>query len=112
MGYLIYGAGAEYEFDDRVLAHLKIAIVAKLRLQESFLINWTIPSGAGGGRTSLWLSAGIPLQFRFAGSKPPELNRVWLDALARSSHGIRGMVVMGEDEAAEYLKAAGGPSGL
>lgn len=112
MGYLIYGTGDEYEFDDRVLAHLKIAIVAKLRLQESFLINWSVPAGAGSGRVSLWISSGIPLQFRFAGSKPPELNRVWLDALARSSHGIRGMVVMGEEEAVEYLKAAGAPSAL
>lgn len=112
MGYLIYGSGTDYEFDDRVLAHLKIAIVAKLRLQESFLINWSVPSDAGSGRISLWISPAVPLQFRFAGSKPPELNRVWLDALARSSHGIRGMVVMGEDEAIEYLKAAGAPSAL
>lgn len=112
MGYLIYGGGAEYEFDDRVLAHLKIAIVAKLRLQESFLINWTIPASQGSGRASLWMSPGVPLQFRFSGSKPPELNRVWLDALARSSHGIRGMVVMGEPEAEEYLRAAGAPSAI
>lgn len=112
MGYLIYGAGAEYEFEDRVLAHLKIAIVAKLRLQESFLLNWSIPAEAGSGRASLWLSPNVPLQFRFSGSKPPELNRAWLDAMARSSHGIRGMVVMGEHEAEEYLKAAGAPSAI
>lgn len=112
MGYLIYGAGTEYEFDDRVLAHLKIAIVAKLRLQESFLINWAVPTDHGSGRISLWISPGVPLQFHFAGSKPPELNRNWLDALARSSHGIRGMVVMGEEESVEYLKQAGTPSAL
>jgi hypothetical protein len=112
VGYLIYGAGAEYEIDDRVLAHLKIAIVAKLRLQESFLVNWTVPASLGSGRVSLWVSPGVPLQFRFSGGKPPELNRVWIDALSRSSHGVRGMVVMGEDEAAAYLKAAGSPSAL
>ncbi|HEY0246979.1 MAG TPA: hypothetical protein VGC45_01855 [Gryllotalpicola sp.] len=112
MGYLIYGPGTEYEFDDRVLAHLKIAIVAKLRLQESFLINWTVPSESGSGRMSLWMSPAVPLQFRFSGSKPPELNRIWLDALSRSSHGIRGMVVMGETEAADYLKAAGAPAAI
>lgn len=103
MGYLIYGAGAEYEIDDRVLAHLKIAIVAKLRLQESFLLNWTHPAAEGGGRVSVWLSPAIPLQFRFSGSKPPELNREWLQALAHSSHGSRGMVLMNEDEVGPYL---------
>ena len=95
-----------------MLAHLKIAIVAKLRMQESFLVNWTVPAERGSGRVSLWISPAIPLQFRFTGSKPPELNRAWLDAMARSSHGARGMVVMGEHEAVEYLKAAGGPAAL
>jgi len=112
VGYLIYGTGAEYEIEDRVLAHLKIAIVGKLRLQEPFLLNWTIPGDQGSGRMSLWISPSIPLQFRFSGSKPPELNRVWLDALSRSSHGVRGMVIMAEHEAAAYLKAAGNPSAV
>lgn len=103
MGYLIYGAGAEYEIDDRVLAHLKIAIVAKLRLQESFLLNWAQSPSEGGGRVSVWLSPAVPLQFRFSGSRPPELNREWLQALAHSSHGSRGMVLMGEDEVGPYL---------
>jgi len=111
VGYLVYGSGAEYEVEDRALAHLKIAIVAKLRLQESFLINVTVPPERGSGRISLWVSPAIPLEFRFSGSKPPELNRVWIDALTRSSHGVRGMVVMSEHEAADYLRAAGGVSG-
>lgn len=110
MGYLVYGSGTEYEFDDRVLAHLKIALVAKLRLQESFLLNWVVPSDRGSGRVSVWISPGIPLQFHFSGSKPPELNKVWLDALARSSHGIRGMVVLREEDAQEYLNSAGAPT--
>ena len=112
MGHLVYGHGAEYEVEDRALAHLKIALVAKLRLQESFLVNWSIPAAQGSGRVSLWIAPSIPLEFRFSGSKPPELNRVWLDALSRSSHGVRGMVLMNEDEAAGYLKAAGSPSAI
>ncbi|KQV04987.1 DUF7882 family protein [Leifsonia sp. Root112D2] len=107
MGYLIYGAGAEYEIDDRVLAHLKIAVVAKLRLQESFLLNWSLSPSDGSGRVSLWLSPSIPLQFRFSGSKPPELNRLWLQALAHSSHGSRGMILMAEAEAEAYLEEVG-----
>lgn len=103
VGYLIYGNGAEYEIDDRVLAHLKIAITSKLRLQESFLLNWTFPPEQGSGRVGLWMSPAIPLQFRFSGSRPPELNRDWLEALALSSRGVRGMQLMGEAEAAELL---------
>ncbi|MFC4242666.1 hypothetical protein ACFOYW_04710 [Gryllotalpicola reticulitermitis] len=109
MGTLTY-AGTDYQLDDRLLAHLKIAIVAKLRVGECFLINWQIPAGDGAGRVSLWISPGIPLSFRFGGSKVPELNRSWLDALTRSSHGIRGMVVMNEAEAAEYISRAGSPA--
>ena len=112
MGYLIYGNGAEYELDDRVLAHLKVAIAAKLRIQESFLINWSIPASEGSGRVSLWISPSIPLQFRFSGGKAPELNRIWIDALARSSQGVRGMMVMAESEAERYAKLAGPSAAL
>jgi len=31
MGKLLYGAGQEYDLDDRVLSHVKLAVVAKLR---------------------------------------------------------------------------------
>lgn len=106
MGCLIYGPGAEYELDDRTLSHVKIAVVNKLRLQETFLINWTVPSESGSGRVSLWLSPYIPLQFRFSGSRPPELNRTWLEAMAVSSHGTRGMIVMPESDAEGFLREA------
>jgi hypothetical protein len=105
MGHFIYGPGAEYEIEDRTLAHLKVAILAKLRVQESFLLIWTIEPSHGSGRLSVWLDPGIPLQFRFSGSRAPDLNRVWLEALAYSAYSTRGMVIMGESEAADYLAA-------
>jgi len=110
MAQLIYGTRAAYEFDERTLAHLKIAIAAKLRVHESFLLNWAVPVQEGSGRISLWISPEVALTFRFHGSTPPQLNRVWLDALARSAHGIRGMTVMPERDAEDYLKAAGRPA--
>lgn len=110
MAQLIYDADSVYEFDERTLAHLKIAITVKLRQRESFLLNWVVPSGAGSGRRSLWVSPDVPLTFRFRDPTPPPLNRVWLDALTRSAQGIRGMTVMAEDEAEAYVRAAGGPS--
>lgn len=104
MGYLIYGPGAEYEIDDRTLSHIKIAVVTKLRLQESFLLNWTVRRERGSGRVSVWVSPYVPIQFRFTGSRPPELNRTWLEALSVSSHGARGMVVTPEEEAAAFVR--------
>jgi hypothetical protein len=110
MAQLIYGSESSYEFDERTLAHLKVAIALKLRMRESFLLNWAVPSDLGSGRRSLWLSPDVPLTFRFRESDPPQLNRVWLDALSRSAQGVRGMTVMGEEEAAAYVAAAGRPS--
>jgi hypothetical protein len=99
MGFLVYNGGSEFSFADRTLAHLKIAIAAKLRLKEGFLLSWRIPPEDGGGRVSLWLSPSIPLEFIFTEPTPPPLNRRWLEALARSSHGPRGMVVLDEEDA-------------
>lgn len=99
MGKLLYGNGQEYEFDDRTLSHVKIALVTKLRRHESFLLNWQIPPELGGGRMSLWISREIPMAFVFAGSRPPTLNERWMEALLHSSQRTGGMVVMTEEEA-------------
>ncbi len=100
MGKLIYGNGQEYEFDDRTLSHVKIALVTKLRRHESFLLNWRIPVERGGGRMSLWISREIPMAFVFDRSRPPALDERWMEALLRSSQRTGGMVVMSEEEAA------------
>ncbi|WP_416446677.1 hypothetical protein AB3K78_04975 [Leucobacter sp. HNU] len=104
MGYLIYGATQEYEFEDRTLAHLKVAITTKLRRQESFLMSWVQPVERGGGRLSIWLAPNIPLVFRFSGGRPPRLNRHWIDVLTDYSHTARGLVVMSEDEADQHQR--------
>lgn len=104
MGVLRYGFGAEYEFDDRILAHLKIVIAAKLRRNESFFLSWAMNPGAGSGRTSLWLDPAIPLQITFYGSREPQLNRAWIDVLAELSHSPRGLVLISESDA-EAVKA-------
>lgn len=104
MGFLVYGGTQEYEFEDRILAHLKVAITIKLRRQESFLMSWTNPAERGGGRLSIWLSPSIPIIFRFSGSRAPELNREWLDVLNTFSNTPRGLIVMTEKEAMSYAK--------
>lgn len=102
MGFLNYGGAQEFEFEDRTLAHLKVAITIKLRRQETFLMSWVNPPERGGGRVSIWLTPNIPLAFRFAGSRPPQLNKVWLAVLNDLSNTPRGLVVVSEDEAEKH----------
>jgi hypothetical protein len=100
MGRFVYGfTGQEYEFDDRTLSHVKMAIVTKLRRHESFLLNWQIPAENGGGRMSLWISREIPMAFIFSGSRPPRLNERWMEALLHTSQRTGGMVIMSEADA-------------
>ena len=99
MGKLIYGCGTEYEFEDRKLAHLKVAITAKLRRQECFILSWNIEPSDGAGRVSLWLAPNVPLQFRFSGSRRPSLNRTWIDVMVQFSNSSRGLVAISESEA-------------
>ncbi len=106
MGRLIYGsAGLTFEFDDRTLTHIKLAIVAKLRNHESFLLNWDIPLDQGSGRVSLWVSREIPMAFTFDGSRPPALNPKWMAALLQTSARTGGMIVMAEEEAEARLQS-------
>ncbi|MBO0982699.1 hypothetical protein [Rathayibacter sp. SD072] len=96
MGQLIYGPGTVYEMDDRTLAHVKLALTAKLRRQESFLLSWPISVDEGSGRASLWIAPSIPLQFQFSGSRPPAINRAWIVAMLETSHNDRGLVIVPE----------------
>jgi hypothetical protein len=87
MGVLMYGPGAsEIEIDDRLLAHVKVVVLSKLRRAESFTISWEIDAEQGSGRETIWIHPAIPLRFRFAGSRPPQLNRAWLDQLVRAAN--------------------------
>lgn len=103
MGYLTYGGTQEFEFDDRTLAHLKVAITMKLRRQECFLMSWTNAAEKGSGRLSIWLTPNIPLTFRFAGSRAPKLNKAWLTVLHELSSTPRGLIVISEQDAEKHL---------
>lgn len=99
MGYLVYGLGTRYQFDDRVLAHLKIVMGSKLRRQESFYLTWTVGPDQGSGQNTLWVSPSTPLQFAFQSKRPPTMNKAWLEAMANASHGPNGLFVITEEEA-------------
>ncbi|ROS30034.1 hypothetical protein EDF22_1793 [Rathayibacter sp. PhB127] len=110
VGQLIDGPGTVYEMDDRTLAHVKLALTAKLRRQESFLLSWPIGVEQGSGRASLWIAPSIPLQFRFSGSRPPVINKAWVVAMLETSHNDRGLVILTEAELDRATSSTGDSS--
>ncbi|MFD5600823.1 hypothetical protein ACFWHR_12305 [Leucobacter sp. NPDC058333] len=103
MGKILHGE-QEYEFEDRLLAHLHFVIGQKLKRQESFFLSWTKQHEEGGGRVSVWISPHVTVGFHFAGSREPELNKAWLRALNSLAHTPRGLLAIREDEAERYVK--------
>ncbi|MEA9985527.1 ATP-dependent DNA ligase [Subtercola vilae] len=99
MGKLIYGSpGTDIDFDDRVLAHLRVVIVTKLRRGESFTMQYASGLDSGAGHGSLWMHPSIPLQFRFYGSKEPSLNRAWIEALMLGASTTVGLQLLPEPD--------------
>lgn len=99
MGKFIYGQPSlTVEFDDRVLAHLKVVIATKLRRGESFLFNWEPNDETDVSSCSVWLNPAIPVQFEFYGSREPRINRVWLEDLMRSANSNSGLRVLPEPD--------------
>ncbi len=98
MGYLLYGRPAEeIEIEDRVLAHVKIVILTKLRRGEPFPFSFQHEDGEE-GRSTVWLHPAIPLHFKFHESKQPELDRVWLEALMKTANSVDGLRLIPEPE--------------
>ncbi|MDO9398985.1 MAG: hypothetical protein Q7T71_20760 [Herbiconiux sp.] len=96
MGTLFYGGDSRFELDDRLLAHLQVVIGLKLRRSERFYISWVVPAGEGGGRTVLWIDNGVSLRLRYDGTRPPTVNREWIETLVLSANTPNGLVVTPE----------------
>lgn len=95
MGSITYD-GLVVHIDDRVLAHLQIVIVNKLRRGESFLMSWKDSADVGSGRSAIWLHPNVLLHFKFEGSRVPTINEEWLAELAQSADSSRGLIVTTE----------------
>ena len=96
MGSLTYDSTV-IEFEDRLLLHLQIVIVNKLRRRESFAMSWRDAAEVGDGRSTIWLDPSIPLYFKFSGSRMPAVDRDWIELLADSAASSTGLVVVDED---------------
>ena len=99
VGRLVYGNGdLEVEIDDRVLAHLQIVVVAKLRRNEGFILSWTDEPAVGDGRSSIWLHQSIPLYFKYDDGTAPTINRQWLEVLTVSASSAAGLRIVEEPQ--------------
>ena len=97
MGKLVYGVGSlEITIEDRILAHLQIVIVAKLRRDEGFVMSWKDDPEVGDGRSSIWLHRAVPLYFKFDSPEQPDINRQWVEILTISANSAAGLRLVEE----------------
>jgi hypothetical protein len=96
MGKLTYDSTVVVDFDDRLLAHLQMVIATKLRRGESFAFSWRDEAAVGDGRTTIWLNPALPLVFKYFGSKPPAINRLWVEALLQAANSSSGLHIVPE----------------
>ena len=100
MGRLIYAGSPNdsYRLDDRLLAHLELAIAAKFRLGDSFAFTLEgdqVP--AGSGYHVLWMHPSISLQFRYDGERRTiAINPTWVGDLVAAASSDAGMRIVPE----------------
>jgi hypothetical protein len=97
MGTLYYGdSGTPIGIEDRTLAHLKVAVITKLRRGESFTLSWQHTDDQPRGRSTIWLHPAVSLRFVFDEPEQPELNRRWIEELMRSANSTGGVQLVAE----------------
>jgi hypothetical protein len=89
MGRLYYGGTRQpILVEDRVLAHLQVVMISKLRRNEPFALNFDT--------TSLWITPSVPLHFDYDGAREPRLNRMWIEQLALHAASASGLTLTDE----------------
>jgi hypothetical protein len=96
MGRLTYDNAIKVDFEDRALTHLQIVIVNKLRRGEPFTLSWKDDPSLGSGRTTVWIHPAVSLVFKFYGSRQPDINPAWIEALAQTANAQYGLYLVPE----------------
>ena len=102
MGALIYGVAPAIEMDDRVLRHIQVVMIQKLRRNEPFAFNWDEQPGVrgdgeGGAHGTIWISNASQLYFRYDGPRNKhELNAMWIDQLMKATYKADGLSILPE----------------
>lgn len=101
MGKLVYGStGRSFDVDDRLLAHLRIVFMNKLRRAEPFMFHH--PDGSGS--SSIWVHPAVPMVFHFYGSRAPSINRAWVEALIQEASSSNGLFTV-QEPVGEFVPA-------
>ena len=89
VGRIIYSDNkSSVDVEDRLLAHLQVAVTTKLRRGESFTI--TFPHTAA-GHLCWWIAPGVPVMFHMFGTHRPRLSRALLERLMTEASGPDGL---------------------
>lgn len=112
MGRFIYHGEQKVDFPDRLLQHLQYVMSAKLRRGEKFLFSWAGDASVGHGRTTVWISAGSALTFRYSDHRHAPLNRSWLQELMHAADSPSGLYPIEEPtDTAAMTRRPADPSG-
>ena len=98
MGRLIYRDKASFDIDDRLLAHLRIVIMNKLRRNEGFMLQ--VPVTEGVRQASLWVHASNARVLQFYGGRAPAIDRELVDQMMHDASGPDGLTLSGSGIAA------------
>ena len=91
MGRLIYRDRASFAIDDRILAHLRIVVMNKLRRNEGFMLQ--LPVNEGVRQASLWIHASNALVMQFYGGREPAIDRHLVDQMMHDASGADGLTL-------------------
>lgn len=95
MGRLVYNSTPQYfDLEDRVLAHLRLVFMNKLRRSEAFFFH--VPMIDGSGVRSVWIHPAVPLVFQFTGGREPTINLEWVEQLMEQASSANGLSVTPE----------------
>lgn len=71
-------------------------MTAKLRRGEPFAFSRKDDVSVRGGRNTVWVHGGSSLVFKYHGSRQPEINRAWVEALAYTASAPTGLYLVPE----------------
>ncbi|WP_394552496.1 ATP-dependent DNA ligase [Agromyces sp. MMS24-JH15] len=78
MGFFVFDDNRPIQLDDRVLAHLQVVIIDKLRRNESF----ELALQRNGVLVSMWVNCQMPIEFVYEGNRQPRINWRWAQVMS------------------------------
>jgi hypothetical protein len=103
MGKLVYGAiQREITIEDRLLAHLEVVILSRLRRNNAFALRWVERAEVGDGRRTVWVHQDSDLYFEYDDAEQAELDRELLDRLAKAADTNTGINLRFDASAADW----------